>query len=159
MAIENQLIHMKSEARIKMYQDLLDQVNYSGEIYEEAANSIHTESMKHVFKSLAAARKKMAVSLKEKVILIGGRPGEGLILRTPLHKTWIKVRSAIIEKNVPMILQDCIKAEGVLINKYETYLQQPALDESDKKLLSGHVKLFNTLKDKFSEKKSNYTYE
>lgn len=150
---------MKIEEKVKMYQTLLDQVNYSDEIYEEAANSIHTDGMKAVFEALSEVRKDIAVSLKEKIILNGGNPENGLILRTPLHKTWIKVRSAIIEKNVPMIMQDCINAESVLIDTYKDYLKGQGLDEDDQKLLNGHIQIFNKLKDKFSEKKSYYSYE
>ncbi len=150
---------MKIEEKVKMYQTLLDQVKYSKEIYVEATNSIHTDGMRTVFKTLAEERKEIAISLKEKIILNGGRPDSGLILRTPLHKTWIKVRSAIIEKNVPMIMQDCIDAERVLINTYEDYLKDQELEEDDEKLLKKHIQIFDKLRYKFSEKKSHYSYE
>jgi len=143
---------------IALLKKLLKQVKYSEVIYREAANKVHSGAMQQKLAGIAAQRAQFADEMMRIMAEEGEKPDHTVDQPYIMDKTWLSINDLFIHRNVPYIIQSCIKTDQPLVNNYRQLMDAADVQTNVKKMTAVHYKHIKGQILQFREALREYTW-
>ena len=95
--------------------------------YRSAAESSDSGRYNQLFFSRADERQQVASTLKAEVVRLGGNPEDDGTILAAGHRTFMKLKEAVVGANEQAIVEEVERGEDVIKTRYEKALSDTAL--------------------------------
>ncbi len=100
-----------------------------------ASEAIQSNPLKVLFENYSQQRRQMAQELQSVVTERGGSAEVTGHLAGALHRGWINIRTAVIQHEDSVIVEECERGEDVAKKAYETALEALSSSDPDRSLI------------------------
>lgn len=111
--------------------------NYDSERgYETAAEKTNNQVLAAYFRGKASNRYTYGHQIKDIIREMGGDIDKGTSISGDLHNTWINVKAFFTGNSDESILDEVETGEEACVEEYDTFLQNPELPDSIRRIIS-----------------------
>lgn len=118
---------MKNDKVISILNDLVETCRDGQEGFKEAGENATSPELKRFFADASLERARFVGELQTEVRALGGDPEKTGSTAGALHRTWIKVKGTLSDKDDESILIEAERGEDSAVEAYEDALQEAAL--------------------------------
>ncbi|MGV9013127.1 MAG: ferritin-like domain-containing protein [Flavobacteriales bacterium] len=127
---------MDTQTSVASLTDLYQLVIDSIKGYKDAAARVKTPELAAFLSNIAVERKEMQMRIGSAIIRVDPDSdlGDGT-LKGDLHRAWISIREALASSTDHAVLQECVRGEDYLAERFKTVLEENDTPVEVKQLL------------------------
>lgn len=126
---------MASSKTVSVLNDLIEVSKDGEQGFRKAAEDAKTTQLKSTFLECADDISRGIAELQSAVTTFGGRPETGGSVAGALHRGWIDVKSAVVDRTDLAILEEAERGEDVAKRRYTDALNEDDIDLSARSLI------------------------
>lgn len=115
-----------SEGDVTVLNTLIATLLDSVEGYRKSAEDVENTRFRQLFNGRAAERQQVVTALQGAVAQLGGKPEDDASTLGAIHRVFVDLKSAVMGKDDPAIVNEVERGEDYLKGKFET-----AMDNAD----------------------------
>lgn len=119
---------MASNKTVSVLNDLIEVSKDGEQGFRKAAEDAKTAQLKSMFLECADDISRGINELQSEVSTMGGRPETSGSMTGALHRGWIDVKSAVVDRTDLAILEECERGEDVAKQRYSEALNEDEID-------------------------------
>ena len=110
---------------ISTLNNLIETLKDGQEGYKQSASGVDDPQLKTLFDSLSLQRSKFAGELQSEVMALGEPdPEDSSSVSGSMHRAWINVKSAVINRDRHAILAEAERGEDVAVSAYKDAMKE-----------------------------------
>ncbi len=121
---------------IEILKEIINYNEYTAKIYRKAAVSVNEDIVQNELNLIAERREKFTSDLQGLLRKYEDSPAIPLKDITLLESLELVLNDLLVRRNVPAILNSCIKADEALLDKHREIVQHEQMDDDVLKMLN-----------------------
>ena len=121
---------------IEILKEIINFNDYTGKIYRKAAMSVNEDIVQNELNQIAEQRERFTGNLQELLKNYEDSPAIPLKDVTLFENLELILNDLLVRKNVPDVLNSCVKADEALLNKHREIVQHEKMDDDVLKMLN-----------------------